>query len=51
MLVGLTNVPDTFQSYMNKILVEKLDVFIIMYLKDIFIYIESGRKEYVEIIW
>ncbi len=51
MFVGLTNVPDTFQSYINKILVEKLDFFVIMYPKDIFIYTESERKEYVEAIW
>ena len=34
---GLTNRLATFQSYINKILVEKLDVFVIVYLNDIFI--------------
>ncbi len=39
-----------FQGYINKILVEKIDVFIIMHLNDIFIYIESKKKEHVEAV-
>ena len=34
----LSNIPVDFQSYINKILAEKLDIFIIVYLDDIFIY-------------
>ena len=34
----LSNVPASFQGYINKILVEKLNIFIIMYPDDIFIY-------------
>ena len=34
----LTNTPATFQCYINKILVKKLNVFVIVYLDDIFIY-------------
>ena len=30
MLFGLSNVPASFQSYINKILVEKLDIFVIV---------------------
>ena len=41
---GLTNVLATYQSYINKILVEKLYIFIIVYLDNIFIYIESKKK-------
>ena len=42
---GLTNALTTFQGYINKILVEKLDIFVIVYLDDIFIYIENkGEK-------
>ena len=48
MLFGLTNAPATFQSYINKILAEKLNVFVIMYLDNIFIYTKNKDKEYVE---
>ncbi len=41
----------TFQDYINKILVEKLNVFVILYLNDILIYIENKKKEYVKAIW
>ncbi len=51
MLFGLTNIPVTFQGYINKILVEKLNVFMIVYLNDILIYTKSTRKEYVEAVW
>ncbi len=51
MFFRLTNVPVTFQSYINKILVEKLNIFVIVYLNDILIYTKSERKEYVETVW
>ena len=35
---GLFNTPASFQGYINKILAKKLDVFVIVYLDDIFIY-------------
>ena len=35
---GSSNAPASFQGYINKILAEKLDVFIIFYLDDILIY-------------
>ncbi len=47
----LTNASATFQDYINKILVEKLDVFVFIYLNDILIYIESKREEYMEAVW
>ncbi len=47
---GLTNAPATFQDYINKILTEKLNVFVIVYHDNIFIYTESKRKEHVEAI-
>ena len=35
---GLLNAPATFQRYVNKILVEKLNIFVIIYLDNILIY-------------
>ena len=43
----LTNTPAMFQDYINKILAEKLDIFVIVYLDDILIYTKSEGKEYV----
>ncbi len=50
MSFGLTNVPATFQGYINKILVEKLDVFVIVYLDDILIYTESKGEDHVQAV-
>ena len=47
----LTNRPATFQGYINKILAKKFDVFMIVYLDNIFIYIKSKGKEHVEAVW
>ncbi len=47
----LTNTPATFQGYINKILVEKLDIFMIVYLNNILIYTESEGKDHVETVW
>ncbi len=44
---GLTNTPAIFQDYINKILAEKLDVFVIVYLNDILIYTKKEGEEYV----
>ena len=41
MLFGLSNAPATFQGYVNKILAEKLDIFVVVYLDDILIYTED----------
>ena len=40
-LFGLTNTPVSFQGYINKILAEKLDIFVIVYLDNILIYTED----------
>ena len=50
MFFGLSNVPASFQGYINKILAEKLYIFIIVYLDDIFIYNKDQSQGHVEII-
>ena len=47
---GLTNAPATFQGYINKILAEKLDVFVIVYLDDILIYTEDENEGHVQAV-
>ena len=47
---GLSNAPATFQGYVNKILAEKLDVFIIVYLDDILIYTEDPGQPHVDAV-
>ena len=51
MLFGFSNAPAKFQGYVNKILAKKLDVFAIIYLNDILIYIEDPGQVYVEAVW
>ena len=51
MLFGLSNTPASFQGYINKILAEKLNVFVIIYLNDILIYSEDAGQSYVEAVW
>ena len=41
MLFGLSNALASFQGYINKFLAKKLNIFIIVSLNDIFIYIED----------
>ena len=43
----LTNAPASFQKYINKILAEKVDIFIIVYLDDILIYTEDNGDGHV----
>ena len=47
----LTNVSESFQGFLNKILAEKLDIFVIVYLDDIFIYTKDLEKNYIKAIW
>ena len=47
---GLSNTLASFQGYVNKILSEKLDIFIIIYLDDILIYIENADQGHVEAV-
>ena len=50
MSFGLTNALIIFQSYINKILAEKLDVFVIVYLDDIPIYTQDKRENHVQAV-
>ena len=47
---GLSNTPVSFQGYINKLLAEKLDIFIIVYLENIFIYTEDQGQNHVEAV-
>ena len=50
MLFGLSNTRASFQGYINKILAEKLDIFIIVYLDEILIYTEDQGLGHVEAV-
>ena len=47
---GLFNVPASFQGYINKILAKKLDIFVIVNLDDILIYIQNLGQGHVEAV-
>ena len=48
---GLTNAPASFQGYIKKILAEKLDIFVIVYLDDILIYTDDKGDTHVAAVW
>lgn len=50
MLFGLSNTPASFQGYINEMLAEKLDVFVIVYLDNIMIYIAKLGQQLVEAV-
>ena len=50
MLFVLTNVSASFQGYINKILAEKLDIFVIVYLDDILIYTDDDGDGYISAV-
>ena len=47
---SLFNALATFQGYVNKILAEKLDIFVIVYLDDILIYTKDSGQQHVETV-
>ena len=47
---GLSNALATFQEYVNKILVKKLDIFVIIYSDDILIYTKNPGQAHVEAV-
>ncbi len=48
MLFGLSNTWASFQDYSNKIFAEKLDIFVVIYLDNILIYIKDSRHPHIE---
>ena len=50
MLFGHSNALVSFQGYVNKILMKKLDVFVIVYLDDILIYTKDAGQGQVEAV-
>ena len=46
----LFNALASFQDYINKILAKKLNIFVIVYLDDILIYIEDPGQSHVEAV-
>ena len=48
---GLSNISTSFQGYIYKILAKKLDIFVIVYLDDIFIYIEDPGQGHMDAVW
>ncbi len=51
MLFGLSNAPASFQGYINKILAENLDIFVVVYLDDILIYTEDPGWPHMNAVW
>ena len=51
MLFGLSNIPATFQKYINKSIAEKLDIFVIVYLDDMLINTKDPGKPHVEAVY
>ena len=52
MLFGLTNLPDVFIDYMNRIFRPFLDRFVVVFINDILIYSKSEKehKEHLRIV-
>ena len=47
----LSNASTSFREYINKILAEKLNVFVIVYLDDILIYTKYKNQGYIDTVW
>ena len=49
-LFDLTNAPESFQGYVKKILAKKLNILVIVYLDNIFIYTKDPEKCHVKAV-
>ncbi len=47
---GLSNTLASFQSYINKIFIKQLDIFVVVYLDDILIYTKNPGQPYVDAV-
>ena len=47
----LSNGPASFQGYINKIVPEKLNIFVIVYVNDFLIYNENPSQAHVNVVW
>ena len=47
---GLSNALANFQDYINKIFAEKLDIFVVVYLDDILIYIKDAEQLHIKAV-
>lgn len=50
MAFGLINVPISFQEFIKKILAKKLDIFIIVYLDNIFINTIDDKNDQIAVV-
>ncbi len=50
MSFGLYNLAASFQGWINKIFAEKFDIFVVVYLDDIMIYIEDPGRPHVDTV-
>lgn len=50
MSFSLSNAPANFQGYINKIFVETLGIFVIVYLDDILIYTKDSEQSHIETV-
>lgn len=46
---NITNVLVSFQGYVNKILAEKLNIFVIVYLNNVLVYMKDSGQAYLEL--
>ena len=50
MSFGLSNAPASFQDFINKIIAKKFNFFVIVYLDNVFIYIENLGQGHIEAV-
>ena len=51
MFFGLSNIPASFQGYINKILGKKHNIFVSIYLDKILIYTEDKSQDHINAVW